>query len=49
MVEAWGDDVPDGKVTDFKRAVKAENDEAVVFGWLEFPVERPRATRPTRR
>lgn len=37
VVEAWADDVPEGKVTDFRRAVKAGPDEAVVFSFMEWP------------
>ena len=37
LVQAWGDDLPEGKVTDFRRAVKAEPNETVVFAFLEWP------------
>jgi uncharacterized protein YbaA (DUF1428 family) len=36
-VEAWGADVPQGKQTDFYRAVKAEPGEKIVFSWMTWP------------
>ena len=44
VVECWGDDVPEGKVTSFSLAVKCEKDETVVFSWIVWP---DKATRET--
>ena len=37
IVEAWEDFVPDGKQTDFRRAVAAEPGEKIVFSWQVWP------------
>ena len=34
VVDAWGDDVPEGKLTSFPMAVQRKADETVVFGWI---------------
>ncbi|MBM3603876.1 MAG: DUF1428 domain-containing protein [Alphaproteobacteria bacterium] len=37
QIECWGEDVPQGKQTDFYRAARAEPGEVAVFSWIEWP------------
>ena len=36
VVDCWGDDVPEGKLTSFPMAVKREPGETVVFSWIAW-------------
>jgi uncharacterized protein YbaA (DUF1428 family) len=42
ILECWADNIPDGTTTDFRKAVKAEADEDVVFSWIEWPDKETR-------
>ena len=42
VVECWGDDVPDGKLTSFPIAVRKKDDESVVFSWIVWPSRQVR-------
>ena len=42
VVECWGDDVPDGKLTSFPMAVQCKKDETVVFSWILWPSRQQR-------
>ena len=36
VVDAWGDDLPEGKVNSFHTAVQRKPDESVVFSWINW-------------
>jgi len=42
VVDCWGDDVPEGKLTSFPLAVQCKPDETVVFGWITWPSRETR-------
>jgi uncharacterized protein YbaA (DUF1428 family) len=42
MVESWESDVPEGKLTDFRKAVDAKPEEKIVFSWFEYPSRQAR-------
>ena len=42
IYENWGDDVPEGKITSFYKAVECEEDETVVFSWAVWPSKEAR-------
>jgi uncharacterized protein YbaA (DUF1428 family) len=42
VLECWADDVPDGTLTDFRKAVQASDDEDVIFSWIEWPDKETR-------
>ena len=37
VVETWGDDVPEGKLTSMHTAVLRKPNESVVLGWIVWP------------
>ena len=42
VVDCWGEDVPEGTLTSFPLAVKRQDDETVMFGWIVWPSRQAR-------
>lgn len=37
VTETWGADIPEGKLTDFNKAVQLKAGETVAVGWITWP------------
>lgn len=48
VVESWEDFVPEGKETDFRRAVAAKPGEKIVFAWQVWPDKQSLEAAETR-
>ena len=44
VTETWGEDVPEGKTTDFRKAVQLQDGETVAVGWITWPDKTSRDT-----
>jgi TetR/AcrR family transcriptional regulator, transcriptional repressor for nem operon len=42
VMECWADDVPSGRINSYGHAVQLEENEAVVFSWIEWPFKAMR-------
>jgi uncharacterized protein YbaA (DUF1428 family) len=42
VVDCWGDEVPQGKLTSFPLAVQCKPDETVIFSWITWPSRQAR-------
>ncbi len=42
VVDCWGDEVPEGKLTSLPMAVKCGSDETVAMGWIVWPSKEVR-------
>ena len=42
VVECWGNDVPEGKLTSYALAVQRKPDETVVFSWITWASKQAR-------
>lgn len=42
LIECWGDEVPEGQLTSFPKAVHCKENETVVFSWIVWPSKEVR-------